>query len=589
MFYRKIVLLTISLVSLLLSYPKANSPLGTNVQWLGIHSAEWPFVDAMKNADGWYGQYGQNDPWVYNDTAMKVDSNGYPIRFALGQSAAVCMLFHKLDGHYPSGQYLLLYEGSGTIYVDGDGYGAGNDSAKVYINVTPTNEGLFLYITQTDPLDPIRNIRLIMPGYHDSYKTQIFHPDFLAIYSPFRAIRFMNWFMTQSSVVEEWADRATTTYFSQGTQRGVAYEYMIALCNELHADAWINIPHKASDNFVTQIASLFRDSLATDLKLYLEYSNEVFNPDPDFQQHYYARQQGLSLGLSTDSLTAANRFYSRRCVEIFSLFEQAYGTTQRFVRILGTQTGNMWATNEIVNYNNAYLSADAIAMGGYFMFDYDSFADSAYAESLKTLSVEAVLDSCTGLIETLNGYIQEVKGVADAKSLDLIAYEGGQHLTGFQDFYEDPILADLFRQANEHDSIYSVYMKLFHDWDSITDGGLFMHFTGVQKPMPWGNFGSLQYMDQDIEDAPKYKAQLDYIKQTTSIITISNFKKTLLFTTLPGGFEIYDLRGRLLANSASSKEDIRQIMERMKFASSPLILRYHYGNKNVIKKFTLNK
>lgn len=40
------------------------------------------------------------------------------------------------------------------------------------------------------------------------------------------------------------------------------------------ANAWVNIPHKASDAFIASFAAFLRDRLRPDLKVYVEYSNE---------------------------------------------------------------------------------------------------------------------------------------------------------------------------------------------------------------------------------------------------------------------------------------------------------------------------
>ena len=52
---------------------------------------------------------------------------------------------------------------------------------------------------------------------------------------------------------------------------------MIDLGNELEKDIWLNIPHLADDAFVRAMAEAVRDSLDPALKVYVEFSNEVWN------------------------------------------------------------------------------------------------------------------------------------------------------------------------------------------------------------------------------------------------------------------------------------------------------------------------
>ena len=54
-------------------------------------------------------------------------------------------------------------------------------------------------------------------------------------------------------------------------------EYAILLANEVHANAWINVPYHATDDYVTQLAQLIKSTLDPSLNVYVEFSNEVWN------------------------------------------------------------------------------------------------------------------------------------------------------------------------------------------------------------------------------------------------------------------------------------------------------------------------
>lgn len=49
---------------------------------------------------------------------------------------------------------------------------------------------------------------------------------------------------------------------------------MIQLCNSMHLDAWINVPARADDDYIRNLASLWKAGLDKDLNVYFEYSNE---------------------------------------------------------------------------------------------------------------------------------------------------------------------------------------------------------------------------------------------------------------------------------------------------------------------------
>ena len=52
-------------------------------------------------------------------------------------------------------------------------------------------------------------------------------------------------------------------------RNGVAPEYIVALANELHADAWISIPHMAQDDYVSGVATLVHNTLNPGQHVYL--------------------------------------------------------------------------------------------------------------------------------------------------------------------------------------------------------------------------------------------------------------------------------------------------------------------------------
>src|SRR5262249_14319618 len=152
---------------------------------------------------------------------------------------------------------------------------------------------LSLKVRKTDPADPVRNIRLLPPGPESAESP--FRPAFLGRCAPFKVLRFMDWQRTNNSPLVEWKDRCTPEYFSHGTDKGVAAEYMLALPNALDPPPWFSTPHKAPDDFVRHFARLAKARLKPSLRVYVEYSNEVWNGI--FAQAGYARERGKALGL----------------------------------------------------------------------------------------------------------------------------------------------------------------------------------------------------------------------------------------------------------------------------------------------------
>lgn len=122
------------------------------------------------------------------------------------------------------------------------------------------NNGILIQIDRTNPSNYIRNIRVIRPGYENTWWTQKFSPLLLEKLAPFKTLRFMDWTNTNAQTDAEWSDRVLTTDRTY-TANGVAWEEVINLANILGKDVWVNIPHLASDEYITELAKLFLDKL----------------------------------------------------------------------------------------------------------------------------------------------------------------------------------------------------------------------------------------------------------------------------------------------------------------------------------------
>jgi hypothetical protein len=101
----------------------------------------------------------------------------------------------------------------------------------------------------------------------------------------------------------------------------------------------------------------------------------------------------------------------------------------------------------------------------------------------------------------------------------LNAYEGGQHLILEIPGIVEPYLQALW-DAQEHPEMYWVYRRLLHVLKS-SGSPLLMGFSHVgPHETVWGSWGHLSYLGQPIEDAPKYRALVDYsIAQHAPVIS----------------------------------------------------------------------
>lgn len=483
--------------------------MGANLESITDSSRSVVFTDAFKTARSWIPQTTPfNGTWDTGD-ALDLDNNGWPASLAPGQAAAAVLLNNQ-EGNYPTGSYTCLYDGTGTITFRGDANVTAQEEGRMEVFIDPTSSLTVLSVTDTDELDPIRNIRLVLPGFESTYQTETFHPDFLAAVEPFSVLRFMDWGRTNNSPQALWTNRITTNTFSQAdTSKGVAIEYMIELANETENDMWVCVPHAANDNYVTELATLIRDTLDPRLHCYVEYSNEVWNNI--FDQASYAATQGANAGLSADPYTAQMRFYAQRSKEVFTIFDSVFPEgSEQPVMVLAGQSTNPWTGLTIMAWDDAGAAADCYAVAPYFG---NSLGLPANQGSTLAMSVTDVLAECDSQSVTKHTNDTGTNAVnAEAFGLDLIAYEGGQHLVGVNGMENNQDMTDLFLATNRDSGMRQLYLDDLRRWDA-NGGGLYMAFTLTWAPTKFGAWGVLESQSQDRQTAPKWLGIMDYLAE----------------------------------------------------------------------------
>jgi len=479
--------------------------LGMNLSGITFWTPEVVFVDVFKQSQPWTSQapgkpYNQGGPLAVNDRGWveKLNGNGH---------LAESLMFEGLEGHYPDGNYICLYDGEGTIDFAQAGKVIERKPGRLVVQVTPKKGAIALRLTATDAQNPVRNIRLLLPGFESSYKEQPFYPPFLKHWDAFKVLRFMDWQATNNSRITSWSERTTPEHSTQARERkGVAVEYQIQLANAQKADPWFTIPHRANDQYVREFAKLVKASLDADRKIYLEYSNECWHTL--FEGGRYCAERGRALGLSGNDYEAQLRFYSQRSVEIFKIASEVLGK-ERLVRVLTTPPDSAWAVGTVLDWNEAINNVDAIAIAPYFGGD---LGKAAQAETTAALSVEQLLDACVSAIDTQGKKTAELAKVVRDRGLKLLAYEGGQHLVGAEGAENNEKLTALFIAANRDPRMKELYLRDLRHWQEAR-GYLFCIFGSMGRSTKWGSWGVLEYFDQDEKSAPKLQAIREFMRE----------------------------------------------------------------------------
>ena len=265
----------------------ARPRLGINLAGPADWMTELPFVDVFRTSRQWISQK-QGAGWG-KGPELAIDELGW-VKCLEPECYAETMLCTIQGGHYPTGTYTVLYEGAGKLVGGLNAKVKESVASRLLIEVDASKGGFSLRLMETNPQNYVRNIRVVMPGFESTFEKEPFHPVFLKQWKGFTCYRFMDWMHTNGSEIRTWSERPTLKH-ATFSAHGVALEWMIDLCNRQKVDPWFCMPHLADDDFVRRFAQMVKGSLDTSLKIYIEYSNEIWNSQ--FKQCQYACEEGV--------------------------------------------------------------------------------------------------------------------------------------------------------------------------------------------------------------------------------------------------------------------------------------------------------
>ena len=142
--------------------PVAQARLGINLAGPADWSSEQPFVDVFRLSRQWISQR-QGAAWGQGPK-LDLDPHGWVKRLEndCWAETPVCTL--EPGRHYPGGIYTVLYDGQGKLEATGAARVRAEKPGRLELDVDPAKGGFFLRLSATQPNDPVRNIRVLMPG-----------------------------------------------------------------------------------------------------------------------------------------------------------------------------------------------------------------------------------------------------------------------------------------------------------------------------------------------------------------------------------------------------------------------------------------
>jgi hypothetical protein len=302
-----------------------------------------------------------------------------------------------------NGTYTLYFNGQADVDAMGgeiqdQSYDDAQNLTQAHLLVSEPYPTIILYFRNTrrtaesEPGTGVTGLKLMRPlrvGASESYPPEaVFTAEYLELHARGEVLRFMDFTATNGNIQREWDDRNTPDdltfygeapgYWWQG--KGAPWEYAILLANTLDKDIWINIPTFASDDYVAHLADLLHATLEPDRKIYVEYSNELWNfsfPQWEHMQKLVDRDladnphtsinfDGLvkSGGGETDYGVGVPRYWARRVMEISDIFRARFGDVAMFGRVrplFETQAAwQHWLATGLLFLDQYYNNVDGV-------------------------------------------------------------------------------------------------------------------------------------------------------------------------------------------------------------------------------------
>ena len=504
--------------------------LGINLSYVDYYSSQMPFLSEFNSSKSWFTQSEQT--WNTNEEdLLDLDSNGWvkslPSPGAEADYTTAGTLLFRGHNSYLPGNYVVLYEGEGEIEyeLDATKNEALSSPGRDVIEVDPSDAGIFLGITETDPNgtgDYIRDIKVVYEDLESIATTETFNPEFLNKVQPFDTFRFMNWMEINNSEQQEWEDRPKPEDARYTTGNGVPVEIMVELANQTDANPWFTMPHLATDEYIENFANYVKENLEPDLEVYVEYSNEVWNRG--FQQARWADEQAQQEWPGSD--LNGNDWYSKRTTEVVEIWDEVFAQdSEKVIGVMSAQAANLAVGEQVLDYNwsddpslsHEDTGIDAIAINAYLGYYIGRPNNEAAIESwldepdggLNNLFQEidrgGLLPNSPegGALAQASGNIEAYANLADRENLSLLAYEGGQHLVPNRGMKNNQGIVDLFAAANRDPRMGELYDEYLSEW-SNSGGELFLNYSDIDTYGKSGSWGALESVYQD--GSPKYDA-----------------------------------------------------------------------------------
>lgn len=417
-------LLSFAPLSLTVLSPSARAmEIGMNVTPINDYAAGFTYSDIVRNARllpaefKWGGyQIIFNPP---DSLIVPTRADGWPSASTITSGGTTYYVAFFWDNPaLPKGDYTYVISGtgSGTAKIvsanDSDGsistdlVADGTYKTGTFYHKGGKKLNLYLLSGGTD-----YDVQIFLPGTYDAQKKSapFFYPAYTNRLADFTVLRYLDWFAANNNnYVIDWATRAPKATDRIHTRAPI--EHMVAIANQLQKDIWLTIPLFAdgtgANDYIDQTAKIIEygsdgvnayttgawnqagktwQGLDPKLKVYVEYSNEIWNNSWPFTQGNNAAQLGVS---KWNELFPNNpkpsdwgeaRFFwlAYRSAQIWEKFYSAVSNDNRVVRVAPGQAN--WVDGSLAlmlkylyssTFNpNSIRSADVVSVAPYISWN----------------------------------------------------------------------------------------------------------------------------------------------------------------------------------------------------------------------------
>ena len=538
----------------LIVFPKTNnkeSAIGINTNEIYEQDASIPFIDLFRVSAPFHENIRcrAKDKPCLTSASVEYDKQGWPKKLN-GGKAGVFFIRNVHRDAFPKGDYTVLYEGEGEIEYQQNAELVSRKPGEDIIRLSARSDGFMtasLQIVKSNPAKPLRKVRILMPGgicsndpfkhvsdpssckgstfldYKSHHANIIFNPDYLNFMKGFSVIRFMPMSGITRNPAKHWDQRPKMDKATWGGiygSRGAPLEIQVELANRLRADPWLNVPHAADDDYIQQFAKYVKENLSPDLTPHIEYTNEAWNSN--FVHNEHMQKMGIAEKLDQDALMAGYKYYAKRSVEFFKIWEKVYGGHKNLVRIISGWDTRPDISGIILAYNDTYKDCDALAIAPYVGGNLRGFRESKTVDEIFHLLTDKKS------YRSLPKVVEEITKTAKLSKefgVSLISYEGGQGLVDWatRDYMQHP--NPLFFGANRDPRMATLYTQLYDEWKKM-GADLFIAFSAPRSCNADGCWGLKEHIRKPLNESPKLKATKDFIANNKRWWDWSKYKES---------------------------------------------------------------